>query len=144
MQISEWLQHHPGLPLITHPDSSLEQVTEAFLTSPTERDLYVISAEGQIIGHIQYRYLAKALLSEHLPVQSSHQIMERLSSNTAEDLMEHEFVTAHPEEELDNVLHRMLEYKVEDMPVTNGDQQIIGKINLTDVLQAVQGGSYNI
>ena len=138
MKVSEWLEKHPQHPITVRPESRIREVADYYLSHPAERDLYIVTSEGRILGHIRHRRLALALLKEHLPVQSSHQIMERLSCNTAKDLMEHEFVTAHPEEELDNVIHRMMEYLVEDMPVIDDEELIIGKINLTEILLAIQ------
>jgi len=71
-------------------------------------------------------------------MQTSHQIMERVFGGTASEIMERDYVTAHPDEELDNILHRMLEYRVDDMPVVDDSNKIIGIINLTDIMRAAQ------
>jgi predicted transcriptional regulator len=49
-------------------------------------------------------------------------------------------VSAHPDEQLDNVLHRMLEYEVDDMPVLDDNNGVVSSIRLTDVLRALQRG----
>jgi CBS domain-containing protein len=141
MKVSEWVKLHPNQPVTVPPDSSIEQVTTDFLAHAALRDLYGASSERHIIGHIRHRRLAQLLLTEHLPVQSSRQIMERIFGGSAEELMENDFVTAHPNEELDNVFHRMLEYEVEDMPVVDSRQRIIGNINLTDILRELHRGN---
>lgn len=138
MKVSNWIKARPAQPVTVHPDEPIEKVAAIFLSHPELRDLYVISTEGRILGNLRHRRLAQILLADHLAIQSRHQIMERISGGVVGDFMEKDFVSAHPEEELDNVLNRMLEYEVEDMPILDDDSRIIGNINLNDVLHAVQ------
>ena len=140
MKVSDWIKSHPAQPVAVAPDETIENVAATFLAHPGLRDLYIMASDGQVLGTIRHTRLAKILLAEHLPVQSRHQIVERVSGGVARDLMDREFVYAHPEEELDNVLHRMVVYKVEDMPVLNDANGILGNINLTDVLRAMLDG----
>lgn len=49
------------------------------------------------------------------------------------------YCSAEPEEELDEVLHRQLEYGVEDMPVIDDDGTLAGAVNLTTVLNELYG-----
>ncbi len=139
MKVSDWIKQHPTHTVTVYPDSPADKVANTFLSHPTTvRDLYVISPEGHILGHIRHSRLVQFLLAEYLPARSSHQIMERICGGSAEELMERDFVFAHPSEELDNVLDRMLEYEVENMPVIDDAHRITGNINLMDVLRAVQ------
>ncbi len=140
MKVSDWLFDQPDGIVVAGEDLSINEVADLFLAHPKLRDLYVVSAQGDILGHIRHRRLAQLLLSEHMPFQTSHQIMERVFGGTASELMERDYVTAHPEEELDNILHRMLEYRVDDMPVVDDANKIIGTINLTDVMRAARKG----
>jgi len=140
MKVSEWLSTQDGITAVAAADLSIKQVAATFLAHPALRDLYIVSEQGEILGHIRHHRLAQVLLSEHLPVQPRHQIMERLFGSTAREIMEGDFVTAHPDEELDNVIHRMLEYRVDDLPVIDNANRIIGNINLTDIMRASQDG----
>jgi CBS domain-containing protein len=138
MKVSDWLAKQPDGTVVAGEDLSIAEVSKIFFSHPQLRDLYIVTTQGKILGHIRHRRLAKLLLAEHLPIQTSHQIMERVFGGCAREIMEGDFVTAHPQEELDNVLHRMLEYRVEDMPVVDKDGRIIGNVNLTDVMRASQ------
>jgi CBS domain-containing protein len=138
MKVSDWIGLHPALPVTIPPDVGMEAVAETFLSHPDLRDMYIVSGDGTVLGFIRHRRLAQILLSEYLPIQSRHQIIERVSGGSARELMEADFVSAHPEEQLDNVLNRMLEYEVEDMPVLDDRRRIVGNINLTEVLRAVR------
>lgn len=140
MKVSDWIRLYPRQPVTIEPDEPVESFTACFLSHPGLRDVYIMAPEGCLQGVIHHRQLARILLSEHLPVQSRHQMMERIPGGIAEELMERDFVSAHPGEELDNVLNRMLEYRVEDMPVLDDSDRVVGNINLTDVLNAAQQG----
>ena len=136
MKVFEWLSEQPDGIVVVGEDLSIKEVAGVFLSHPRLRDLYVVSAQGDILGHIRHRRLAQLLLTEHLPFQSSHQLMERVFGGTAGEIMERDFVSAHPDEELDNILHQMLEYRVDDMPVVDSANRVIGTIKLTDVMRA--------
>ncbi len=138
MKVSNWLARQPRECAVADVDLSIGALANIFLSHPALRDLYIVSPEGLILGRIRHHRLAKLLLAEHLPVQTTHQIMERVFGGTSSEIMERDFASAHPDEELDNVLHRMLEYMVDDMPVLDDEKHIIGTINLTDIMRASQ------
>ena len=140
MKVSDWLLAHPALPVTVDPDADIGRVAERFLAYPCLRDIYIATTDGRLRGCIRHRRLTRIILAEHLPIQTSHEIMERVSGGAARDLMDRDFVSAHPDEEIDNVLHRMLEYEVEDMPVFDSEHRIIGNINLTEVMRAALNG----
>jgi len=136
MKVSDWIVQYPSPPVTVAPKTPMPEIAKRFLSYPKLRDLYVISSEGIILGHVRHRRLAQIMLAEHLPIQNRSQILERISIGPANEIMEGDFVTARLNEELDNVLNRMLEYQVEDMPVLNEENKFAGSINLTDVLGA--------
>ncbi len=141
MKVSEWTRRHPEMPVTIPPDLELGAIADTFLAHPQLRDIYIVSSQGTLLGFIRHRRLAQIMLSEQLPTQSGHQLIERVSGGSARELMEADFVCAHPGEELDNVLNQMLEFEVEDMPVLDDRRRIVGNINLTQVLRAVREGA---
>ena len=141
MKVSDWISSHPAQPVTITVDEPMAKIAAAFLDNSGPRDLYVVDSQGSVQGFVRHRRMAQILLAEHLPVQTRHQIMERVTGGgVAEELMERGFVSAHPGEELDNVLNRMLQHEVEDMPVVDDDNRIVGNINLTEVLRAIHKG----
>jgi len=134
MKIAEWLQRHPAEVVTVSADASLEQVLAVLLSKPGLRDIYVLADDGQVTGHLSHNKLARLVLAEHRPVHTRRQIIERIACGSAREIMSTHFSTAHPEEELDNVLHRQLEHDVEDMPVIDSEGRLLGTINLTELL----------
>ena len=140
MRVSDWITLNPAQPVVAHPEQTIGAVAGTLLSHARHRDLYVVSADDRLLGVVRHRRLAQILLAEHLPGQTRHQIMERVSSGSLKDLMERDCVSAKADEELDNVLNRMLEYEVDDMPVVDDAGTVVGSINLTEVLRAVHKG----
>jgi len=138
MKVREWIRHYPGRAVTVPADWMLEQIIDRLVQEAGLRDVYVIATDGQILGHISHRRLAQLLLAEHRPVHSRRQIMERVAGGTAREFMEPHFVHAHPDEELENVLHRQLERDIEDMPVIDEFGVLLGAVNLTEVLRRVR------
>jgi len=134
MKIAEWIQRHPAEVMTVSADASREQILAVLLSKPGLRDIYVLADDGQVIGHLSHKKLARLVLAEHRPVHTRRQIIERIACGSAREIMSTHFATAQPEEELDNVLHRQLEHDVEDMPVIDSEGKLLGVINLTEVL----------
>lgn len=137
MKISEWISRHPGQAISVTPDCSLNDAMDRMLMEECLRDVYVVSDDGQLIGHLSHKKLANLILAEHQPVHTRRQLIMRRTGGSAQELMDTEFTFARPEEELDNVLHWQLEHDVEDMPVINEDGILLGIINLRVVLREI-------
>jgi CBS domain-containing protein len=65
-------------------------------------------------------------------------LMERMAGGTADELMEPHFMHARPEEELEDVLQRLLEHEIEDLGVIDDLGALAGAINLTQVLRGMR------
>jgi predicted transcriptional regulator len=138
LKVAEWIRCHPGLAITVAPDSSLEQVMDRMLEEPCLRDVYVVSKEGKLIGHLSHKKLIHFILAEHRPVHTRRQIMERIVGGLAEELMDTEVVYAKPDEELDNVLNRQLEQDIDDMPVIDDHGIMLGVLNMNAVLRQIR------
>jgi predicted transcriptional regulator len=102
------------------------------------QDIYVVSDEDLVLGHLSQRRLVSLLLAEHRPMHTRRQIMERVVVGSADELMESEFVFARPGEDLGDVLHRFVEYGLQDMPVLDEQCLLVGGINLNTVLREMR------
>lgn len=137
MKVAEWLEGHPAEAVTVMPEDTLETLLERLLApSCCLRDLYVLLGDGSLAGHISRKRLAAYLLSEHRPVHTRRQLMDRVAGvGSALDFMDRHFPTAAPDEELEDVLHRQLEHEIEDMPVIDASGALLGAVNLTQVLR---------
>ncbi len=138
MKISEWIDRFPGHIVTIHPESSLEQAVDQLLSESCVQDIYVVSNEDMVLGHLSHKRLASLLLAEHRPIHTRRQIMERVVIGSAEELMEGEFVFARPDEELDDVLCRFVDHDLQDMVVLDEHGVMVGGINLNTVLREIR------
>lgn len=137
MKVSHWLNQHPMHAGVVREDWGLEQIMEKLLSNSRLNDLYVINAQKQVIGHLNYKKLAKLVLAEHRSTHTRSQILERVVPGTAAELMETHFASASPDENLNEIIVRQLDHWVEDLPVINHQGELLGVINLSDVLMEV-------
>jgi len=137
MKVSDWLLKHPTHAGIVHEDWSLEQIMQKLLSNSRLNDLYVIDDNNRVIGHLSYKKLAKLVLAEHCHYHTRSQILERVAAGSASELMEVHFATASADENIDEIIFRQLDHWVEDLPVINEKGELLGVINLSDVLLVV-------
>lgn len=137
MKVSDWLRKHPIQAGVVQQDWSLEKIMEKLLSNSRLNDLYVLDSNNQVIGHLSYKKLAKLVLAEHCACHTRSQILERVVTGSAAELMEAHFASAGPDENLDEILYRQLDHWVEDLPVINPQGELLGVINLSDVLLEV-------
>jgi predicted transcriptional regulator len=138
LKVSEWIHKNPGNTITVPPEWELDKIIDRMLEEQCLRDIYVVSEDGHVIGHLSHKKLVRLLLSEQQPVHTRRQIMERVSEGTAQEIMESHFVFASPDEELDNVLYRQLDRDIEDMPVIDDESKLLGTVNMTAALKAMR------
>jgi CBS domain-containing protein len=141
MKVREWIAHHPGRLITVDPQSAFESALDLLLETACLRDVYVVDDDGRPLGHLSHARLAHLLLAGERPSHTRRQILERVSPGAVGELMDPHFAFARPDEELDEVLHRQLEARIEDMPVIDGQGRLVGAVNLSAVLKALRGQS---
>jgi len=138
MKVAEWINRFPGHIVTIHAESSLEQAVDQLLSRACVQDIYVVSGEDVVLGHLSHKRIASLFLAEHRPIHTRRQIMERVVLGPAEELMEGEFVFARPDEELDDVLCRFVDHDLQDMVVLDAQGVLAGGINLNTVLLEIR------
>lgn len=135
MKVSDWIVKHPYEVITVTSNASTEEALDAMLAQPCARDIFVIDDDGKIVGHLSHIRLAKNILMEQRPVHTRRQLMERVVGGNVSELMDPEIYLARCDEPLDEVLSRQLSKQLEDMPVVDKKEKLIGAINLSEVLR---------
>ncbi len=136
MKVADWIARHPGTVTQIAPMACLEHVIDLMLeTTPLPRDIYVVSEDGVLLGHVRYQPLLRTYLAEHQPTHTLRQIMERIARGSVREFMERHFAIATLDEELDSVLVRQLEHDLDEMPVLDEAGRLVGVIKMVDVLR---------
>ncbi len=134
--VKQWLREHPGHSLVVQESTSLEALLQAINEQPDVQDLYVVDGQGVVVGHISKLRVANLVLAQHQRSHSRRQIFERVSTGNAGELMERHFPTATPDEDLDSVIHRLLEHQIQDLAVLDEMGGLAGTISVTALLRS--------
>jgi len=133
MQVKQWIQKYPENILTVRSDDSLQHAAALLLKK--RRDIYVVDETGQLLGHLSYKRISDLVLAEHRSTSTRRQIMSRIARGSVRELMDAPPLTANADEELEDVIQLFLDHDIEDLPVLDESNQLIGAINLTDLLQ---------
>lgn len=134
MKVSDWLKKHPKKAMIVRENWTLERIMEKLLSNSRLTDLYVLDSKNQVIGHLSYKRLAKLVLAEHCNYHTRSQLLERVATGLAAELMEINFAKASPDENIHEILFRQLDNWTENLPVINQRGELEGVINISDIL----------
>ena len=141
MKISEWLKTHPVKALTIAGESSLQDAARLLLDDPEGRDLFVLNAEGQVVGHLGFWHVATLLLAKLRPTLSLRELIERITLGTVADHMDDQVICAELDEDIDDILYQHdlfqqhVERRVEDIPVINEQRRLLGVVRLSDLLR---------
>lgn len=136
MKIADWLDHRAVKGVTVARDASLEEAASALLDEPECRDVYVTDAGGRVVGHLGFRRLAGLLLAAHRPTHSRRQMLDRVARGPVGEFMDQHFIAARLDENVHEVLHQHMERRVEDIPVLDGEERLVGVIRLVDLIRA--------
>ncbi len=135
MKVSNWIERYPRMLSTVTPEAELTAIAECMLSTPGQYEVYVVAADQRLLGRISRHRMANMLLVDFRPEHTRRQLIERITSGVAKDIMDPHFETARADDELEEVLHRQLDHEVEDMPVIDDDGRALGAINMTRILQ---------
>lgn len=138
MTVAEWISAKPGLAQVVAADRPLEQLIDLLLSRPEMRDIYVVDSDQAVLGHVSRRKLVAHYLADFCPVQTRRQLLSRVDGCVAAELMDANFAYARPEEELDAVLYRHLEHDLEELPVLDRQNRLLGSVNLSAVIESMR------
>lgn len=128
------------------PDTPAVQVVELLL-GKLFKAVPVVDAQRHVVGIITDGDLLKKAgmpirlaVGERLDTTDLQSILDLVSKEkTAEQIMTSPVITAHENETLGHVAHRMLERGLKRLPVINAEEQLVGMISRLDVLRAAAG-----
>ena len=134
------LPHRVELPVVK-TESSLREVLQAMIKRHRGRIVYVADFEGKVKGFISldnlkdviFRHYLKSRVSD--PLVITEHIVELFTSEKAEDIMDAGLSTCHEHECLHDVVIRMIERNVKDMPVVDQEGRIIADLDILDLLE---------
>lgn len=135
MKASKWLEAHSAQAITVGADASLPEAAALFLEHPEVRDIYVVDEDGRVCGHLGFRRLAGLLLAHLRPTHSRRQLVERVTAGSVREHMDEHVLCMRPDERISEVFHQHMERRIEDIPVVDDDQRLLGVIRVPDLLR---------
>ena len=135
MKINEALTQVAGLPyLAVEGDCTLEEISDRIKDQQQVRGIYVVDAERRLIGTLSLGVLIRHLTAaRRQPVFHVRFLLSRLTSAQVVDLMEKHVLSAQPEDDLHEVLDRMIRSNIKEIPVVDKDRRIMAVLSLLDL-----------
>jgi CBS domain-containing protein len=131
-------------PTVVRPDTPLDLVAQAMMDHCNVHVACVVAEDGRLIGLVGLRRLADDLffhifpeefLSEVTDLEHVMDYAEKSRMRTAADAMQ-EPVWVKPDETVKDAFKRMHEHRLSGLPVVDDQYQVIGYINLLELMDA--------
>jgi len=135
MKISEALVQVASLPyLVVDGDCTLEEVSDKIKDLRQVRGVYVADSAGRLQGTLSLGVLIRHLTTaRHRPLFHMRSWLARLTTGKVGDLMEKHVVSARLEEEVGEVLDRMIDSNIKEIPVVDEDRRLVAVLSLLDL-----------
>ena len=116
--------------------ATLSEIVDAFVRSNHSRLLYVTDEEGRLRGVISLGNLVRhVFFLYHDAYIDSRNLVSMAISETARDFMQREPLFAVVSEKVEDVLQRMIDNNVKEIPVLDEEKRIVGDLTIVDLLK---------
>jgi CBS domain-containing protein len=129
------------LPVIPR-DTPLKDLAEKIEWFRHSRQLYVVDREGRLMGNITIASLVKHIFVHHhgTSINPRH-LLAAITAETAEDLMLEKPLSVKTEDSVDDILEKMVDKNVEEVPVLDDEGKVIGDVTMIDLMKAYKGST---
>ena len=121
---------------VVHTRATVSEIIDAFAASDHSRILYVVDDEwrfkgiislGNMIRHVFFHY--------HDPSIDSQSLVSMVVSETAGDFMQREPIFAIHSEKVEDVLQRMIDNNVKEIPILDDEKRVVADLTIVDLLK---------
>ena len=121
--------------------SPLKEVVQTMVAGHRRRVVYVVDEVGALLGAISlddlkdsiFRFYHETQVGDALVV--TDRLLEIFAAETAEDVMETGLVVCREHESLQEVISRMIEGNLKDLPVLDRDGRLIADLDILCLLE---------
>jgi len=141
IRVSDVLKDIGGLmkPAVVSKDATLRDAVDAIIEDSKTRKVYVVDAEGKVVGTITLETLMRQggyRLGVRTPGMTSFlRMLAEIAKDKVTEVMAKP-VKVYDDELLTNVTRLMVEHHLNDLPVVDRDGKIVGELNGLDILRA--------
>jgi len=123
-------------PSLISEDAPIQEVVRKIIDDPKHRALYVVNKNSKLSGIVDLRRLTRHVFP-HLFEEDliGRGIIDLVSSETAKDLIPHPPAYVTDDDDLETAFRRMMENRLEEIPVVDKDMKVIGDLNLLELFE---------
>ena len=139
VKMAEILQSLRGreIPVIAE-DASIEEAIERMTRFQHSRLLYVVDPDRRLAGTISLGNLVRHFFfRSHEPQVHARLLISMITTETARDIMQRHPIFATEEENVDQVLKRMIEKNMSEIAVLDQEKRLIGDVTMIDLLNCL-------
>jgi CBS domain-containing protein len=135
MTIGEAIKKVGSIPYLAVPGGmGLEEVAGKLLAMRQIRGVYVVDEQGRLQGVISLGLLISRSLEDKIkPTFHARSLLERITADTAMDIMESRVISARTDDDIQAVLDRMIQNDIKEIPVIDEQKKIVGNLGIIDL-----------
>lgn len=116
--------------------ATVSEIIDAFAASDHSRVLYVVDDEWRFIGVLSLGNMIRHVFFHyHDPSIDSRSLVSMVVSETAGDFMQREPMFAIHSEDVEDVIQRMIDRNVKEIPILDDEKRVIADITIVDLLK---------
>jgi len=116
--------------------ATVSEIIDAFAASDHSRILYVVDDELRFIGVLSLGNMIRHVFFHyHDPSIDSRSLISMVVSETAGDFMQREPIFAIHSEDIEDVLQRMIDHNVKEIPILDDEKRVIADLTIVDLLE---------
>ena len=136
--VRDVVSRHKGrqVPLV-RLDTPIDKLPMAIQFHRHSRQLYVVDGQNHLLGNITLgRLVMYVFASSHGANMNPRHVMRLITGTTAEDLMTEGTLSARQDEKVEELLERMVDGNVDEVPVTDAEGKVVADLTMIDLLMA--------
>ncbi len=116
-------------------ETPIPELAKAIEWHRHSRQLYVVDGQEHLLGNITLgRLVMYVFASSHGSNMNPRHVLELITCKTAGDLMTEGTVSARMEDEVGEVLERMVAGNVDEVPVVDDEGRVVADLTMIDLL----------
>ena len=121
---------------VVSKEATVSEIVDAFVGSHHSHILYVVDDEGRFRGVLSLGNMIRHVFFHyHDPSIDSRSLVSMVISKTAIDFMQREPIFAIHSEDVEDVLQRMIDHNVKEIPILDDDKRVVADLTIVDLLK---------
>ena len=140
MKISEVLDTIENIPFMAISAArTLTEATEEISGIQQPRSIYVVDNQGRLKGTLSIGTLVREVIAaRHEPQFGIRSLLAQITSEKVADIMNRHVIYAQKDDDVENVLNRMICGNIKEIPIVDKDRHIIANVGILGLWRLVK------